>query len=142
MFKNQNTSVTLIIIKPDANSEQREEIKKRLRENGLALLDSYTRNEPDKQLFEEHYAEHKDKHFFKDLIDFMTSGCCFYSIWSGENAVEKGREVLTQIRSEMRNPNAPARENLIHASDSKKSAKNEIRIWFPKEFERYEFLFR
>tara|TARA_Y100001972_G_C7586479_1_gene294074 strand:- start:201 stop:626 length:426 start_codon:yes stop_codon:yes gene_type:complete len=138
----KKTSVTLIIFKPDASADEREEMKLKLREKGLALMDSYTRNEPEKKLFEQHYEEHKGKSFYNDLINHMVSGCCFYSIWSGEKAVENGRKVLENVRQSMRKPSEPLYMNRIHASDKSESAQREIKIWFPKEYERYRHLFQ
>lgn len=138
----EKTSITVIIIKPDATAQQREEIKKRFLEKGLAMLDCYSRKDVPRELFESHYKEHKGKDFFNDLIKFMSSGHCFFSIWSGVNAVEVGRKTLKEIREEMRNPKAPLRENLVHASDSRESARSELELWFPHEQERYKHLFR
>jgi len=126
---------TVVIIKPNVSEENRNEIFFRLEQAGLNpsfnMLNIFA-----KEKFEAHYEEHSKKDFFPSLIEYMTSGRCHVMLWTGERAVEKGREVLQKIRADMKDPNAPARENLMHASDSLESARKEFHIWF--DWENYK----
>lgn len=85
----------------------------------------------------EHYFEHKEKPFFKDLIQFITRGPVCAMIIAGDNAISKVRDLNGAtdpkkakegtIRSLYGNS---VSENCVHSSDSKESAEREIKIWF------------
>jgi nucleoside-diphosphate kinase len=126
------TEKTLVIIKPDANSEQIKEIKRRFEDAGFRTLETKVLL-ASKEEMKEHYSEHKGKDFFKELVQFMISSPCEFMILEREQAIYKGREVLKEIRQEMRDHSRPLRENLCHASDCESSAKREIELWFGKE---------
>ena len=83
------------------------------------------------------YAVHKERPFFKDLVEFMTSGPVFVQVLEGEDAINRVREINGNT-----NP-AEAGEgtirklygidnslNSVHASDSLDSAEREIKLWF------------
>ncbi|MBK4765176.1 MAG: nucleoside-diphosphate kinase [Pantoea sp. Brub] len=86
------------------------------------------------------YVEHKKKHFFKDLIKFMTSGPIVLSILEGRSAIHKHRELIGTTNPQ----NALSgtlralygdnfTENGVHGSDSKESAEREIAYFFTKD---------
>ena len=91
----------------------------------------------DRALCEEFYAEHKERPFFGELVDFMTSGPVMLMCLSGENAVLRNREIMGAT-----NPAEAADgslrklygdsvgENAVHGSDSPESAERELNLFF------------
>ena len=83
------------------------------------------------------YAIHKDRPFFKDLVNFMISGPVLIQVLEGENAVDKHREVMGATNPKDAKPGtiradfaASIDENAVHGSDSIDNAKNEIAYFF------------
>lgn len=84
-----------------------------------------------------HYAEHADKDFFPELIDFITSGPVVAMVWEGRQAIATIRGLLGKtdpceaapgtIRGDLA---LATNSNLIHGSDSREAAKREIRLFF------------
>lgn len=131
------TEQTLVLIKPDA--VERNLIGKILSEyerNGLEvvkmkLLTAST------EIAEAHYAEHKAKPFFKDLVEYITSGPLVAFILEGEDAIKRVRALngATNPADAVDNTiralyGISLSNNTVHASDSPESAKKEIAIWF------------
>lgn len=95
---------------------------------------------------ERHYAEHVDKPFFGELVDFITSGPVFAMIWEGDNIVALSRMLIGKTQVTEALPGtirgdfaAHTSFNLIHGSDSTESAEREIaNIFAPEESVRYE----
>jgi nucleoside-diphosphate kinase len=93
----------------------------------------------DEELANAHYAEHTDKPFFGELVDFITSGDLVALVLEGPNAVKAARQVIGatdpveadtgSIRGEF---GTEVTFNLVHGSDSQESAEREIGIWFPE----------
>jgi nucleoside-diphosphate kinase len=89
---------------------------------------------------EEFYAEHKERPFFGELVDFMTSGPVMLMALSGENAVMKNREIMGAtdpkkatagtVRSKFGDS---VGENAVHGSDSPASAQRELALFFEKQ---------
>jgi nucleoside-diphosphate kinase len=89
---------------------------------------------------EEFYAEHKERPFFGELVDFMTSGPVMLMALSGENAVMKNREIMGAtdpkkatagtVRSKFGDS---VGENAVHGSDSPASAQRELSLFFEKQ---------
>lgn len=86
---------------------------------------------------EEHYAEHKDKYFFEELVSFITSGPVFAMVWEGENIIKVARRMigdkdpLNVDVGSIRGMYATTLSlNIIHGSDSVESARREIEIFF------------
>ena len=77
------------------------------------------------------YSEHRGKHFFDELIEFTVSGPVVVGIFEAPDAVARGRRPVDWIRSDTRDPDARACENMIHASDSLEAASREIGLFFP-----------
>ena len=92
-----------------------------------------------KEKAEGFYIEHKDRPFFGELVEFMTSGPVMLMVLEGENAVMKNREIMGAT-----NPSEAAEgtirklyaksigENAVHGSDSAQSAEREISYFFEK----------
>ena len=96
--------------------------------------------QPSQALAEEHYAEHKEKPFFKDLVDSFTSGPLLGMVWEGENIVAKAREVMgatnpaDAAEGTIRNVFGKSLDdNAIHGSDTEPgSADREVKLHFPE----------
>ena len=91
----------------------------------------------DRALAEEHYAEHVDKPFFRELVDFVTSGRVVAMIVEGRDAVVGMRQImgatnpLDAAPGSIRGDYATAiTENLVHGSDSSESAERETKLFF------------
>jgi len=128
---------TLILIKPDAvRRSLAGEILARIERRGFdvrgAKLVTATRD-----LGERHYAEHKEKPFFGDLVDFITSGPTWALVVEGEGAIATLRRTIGAtnpadadagtIRGDLA---SSMPDNLVHGSDSPDSAEREIALWF------------
>lgn len=121
---------TLIALKEDAfRTGQASKIKNEFKAlSGLKLVKQKTQVWS-REVMEKHYENIKDKPFFKDVIDYVTSGNFKVMIFEGENAVEKGRNAAMEIRkTHTLEPN----KNLIHSSDSVKNAAKEEANFFGK----------
>ncbi len=88
---------------------------------------------------EEFYAEHKERPFFGELVDFMTSGPVLLMALSGENAVLKNREIMGATDPKKAVPGTiraqfgdSMGENAVHGSDSAASADRELSLFFDK----------
>ncbi|MCB9025656.1 MAG: nucleoside-diphosphate kinase [Bdellovibrionaceae bacterium] len=88
---------------------------------------------------EEFYAEHKERPFFGELVEFMTSGPIVLMVLRGENAVAKNREIMGATDPAKAAPGTIRKEfgdnvgeNAVHGSDSPQSAQREITLFFEK----------
>ncbi|HAU34570.1 MAG TPA: nucleoside-diphosphate kinase, partial [Lysinibacillus sp.] len=82
-----------------------------------------------KDLAEKHYAEHAERPFFGELVDFITSGPVFAMVWEGENVIKLARTMMGATKPEESNPGTirgdyatTVSHNIIHGSDSLASA--------------------
>ena len=131
---------TLSIIKPDAVAKNViGEILTRFEKSGLrivaAKMQRLSRDE-----VANFYEVHKERSFFGELLDFMTSGPVLVQVLEGENAVSKNRELMGAtfpknavkgtIRADFCDPNGDQSENAVHGSDSAENAKLEIALFF------------
>ncbi|MFJ5621129.1 nucleoside-diphosphate kinase [Peribacillus loiseleuriae] len=92
------------------------------------------------ELAEQHYAEHKERPFFGELVDFITSGPVFAMVWEGKNVVAAARQMMGTTNPKdaavatIRGDFAMAVEkNIIHGSDSLESAEREVAFFFKEE---------
>ncbi|MDI6881247.1 MAG: nucleoside-diphosphate kinase [Methanothermobacter sp.] len=128
---------TFIMLKPDAI--QRRLIGKiitRLEERGLKIVAAKMLNVT-KELAMEHYQEHKDKPFFEDLIDYITSAPVLALVIEGENSIKLTRKIVGATNPQEADPGTIRGDfalhtgrNIIHASDSPRSAEREIKLFF------------
>ena len=128
---------TLVLIKPDAVRRGLiGAILARFEHKGLAIerleLRTLTR-----ETAETHYGEHRDKSFYSDLVDFITSGPLVAMVVAGEGAVAHVRALMGATKpaeaapGTIRGDHATAiTENLVHGSDSPDSAAREIALFF------------
>jgi len=134
------TEKTLSIIKPDAVKENHiGEIITRFEKNGLRIA-ALKLTELTKQQAMQFYAEHKERPFYNDLTDFISSGPVVIMILEGENAIKKNREIMgatdpvQAAKGTLRKDFAHSKEkNAVHGSDSPESAKKEILFFFKPE---------
>jgi len=92
------------------------------------------------ELAETHYGEHKEKPFFGELVDFITSGPVFAMVWEGENVIATARQMMGKTNPQEAAPGTirgdyglTVGKNVIHGSDSPESAEREIRLFFKEE---------
>ena len=135
-----NMERTLVIIKPDAvNRGLVGEIIGRLEKKGLEIVGIKMSHLKDEEL-QEHYAHHKDKPFFKDLVNFMKHSPSVMMAVEGVGAIEAVRFLagstygLEAAPGTIRGDLSMSRSNnIIHASDSAENAKVEIDRFFDKD---------
>lgn len=128
---------TLVIIKPDGVKRGLiGEVVSRIEKKGLIISD-LKMIQADEEILREHYAEHVNKDFFQDLINFMMSGKMIVMVVMGEKAIETVRKIngkTNPIEAEMGSIRGDfaysVTENIVHGSDSEESAEREIRIWY------------
>ncbi|MFY3792860.1 nucleoside-diphosphate kinase [Ureibacillus sp. MALMAid1270] len=131
---------TFIMVKPDGVKRQVVgDIVDRFERRGFELKGAKLINVP-RELAEEHYAEHKERPFFGELVDFITSGPVFAMVWEGENVIKLARIMMGATKPEDSQPGTirgdyavTISENVIHGSDSPASAEREISLWFGNE---------
>jgi nucleoside-diphosphate kinase len=128
---------TLSIIKPDAVAKNViGQINSRFEQAGLKIV-AARMMWLSRQQAEGFYAVHKERPFFKDLVEFMTSGPVLIQVLEGENAVNKNRELMgatdprKAAKGTIRADFARSIDaNAVHGSDSPQNAANEIAYFF------------
>ncbi|WBT08195.1 nucleoside-diphosphate kinase [Corynebacterium sp. SCR221107] len=133
------TERTLILIKPDGVAAGHVgDIIARIERKGLKLVAMDLRV-ADRETAEKHYAEHADKPFFGELVEFITSAPLVAGVVEGERAIDAWRQlaggtdpVAKATPGTIRGDFAlSVAKNVVHGSDSPESAAREISIWFP-----------
>jgi nucleoside-diphosphate kinase len=128
---------TLILIKPDAMQRRLAgDILGRIERRALTLRAGKL-IDVDTQLAETHYAEHREKPFFGELVEFITSGPTFALVIEGEGAIATMRKTIGATNPADAEPGSirgdlalAMPDNLVHGSDSPESAEREIALWF------------
>jgi nucleoside-diphosphate kinase len=131
---------SLIIIKPDGVKKRIiGEIISRFEMEDL-IIEKLKMIKISRNLAEKHYNEHKDKEFFNMLIDYITSGPVVIMVISGDNAINRARELMGPTDSRIAKKGTIRGDfgdditaNVIHGSDSKESAEREIKLFFDRE---------
>lgn len=129
---------TLVLIKPDALGRGLAgEILGRLEARGLVLRAAKL-VQVDRALAERHYAEHAEKPFFGELVEFITSAPTLALVVEGEGAIGIVRTAMGATDPASAAPGTirgdlalSMPDNLVHGSDSPESAEREIALWFP-----------
>jgi nucleoside-diphosphate kinase len=129
---------TLVLIKPDGVSRGLVgEVISRIERKGLRLV-ALDLRVVEQAVAEQHYAEHKDKPFFGDLLEFITSGPLVAAVVEGPRAIEAFRQLAGATDPVKSNTGSirgdfavEVQNNIVHGSDSPESAKREIDLWFP-----------
>jgi nucleoside-diphosphate kinase len=130
-------SRTLILIKPDAFERRLAgEILARFERKGLQIT-ALRVVHADEEIANRHYAEHKDKPFFGELVGFITRGPLVAVILEGHEAVTAARQAIGATNPLEATPGSIRGDyavevtfNLVHGSDSDESAEREIETWF------------
>ena len=128
---------TLSIIKPDAVAKNViGKIYSRFETNGLKIVASQMRHLSRTEA-EAFYGVHRERPFFKDLVDFMVSGPVMIQVLEGENAIAKNRELMGATNPKDAAPGTIRADfaesidaNAVHGSDSAASAAREIAYFF------------
>jgi nucleoside-diphosphate kinase len=128
---------SLILVKPDAFARGLTgEIISRFERKGLRLA-AMRQLTVDQVLAERHYAEHEGKPFFKELVEFITSGPIVAMVLEGEEAVTAARQVIGATNPLEAAPGSirgdfavQVGQNLVHGSDSRESAQREVALFF------------
>jgi len=131
-------SRTLVLIKPDAFERKLAgEILARFERKGLRIV-ALRQVHIDEDFAGRHYAEHAEKPFFGELVEFITGGPLVAAVFEGPDAVAAARQVIGatnpleaaagSIRGDLA---VEVTFNLVHGSDSDESAGREIALWFP-----------
>ncbi|MCL6515570.1 nucleoside-diphosphate kinase [Alicyclobacillus sp.] len=139
------TEKTFVMVKPDG--VQRGligEVVARFERKGLKLVGAKLMA-VSTELAEKHYAEHRERPFFKDLVTFITSSPVFAMVWEGENAIAIARSMMGKTNPAEAAPGTIRGDyglsigmNIIHGSDSPASAEREINLWFGDDLVSYE----
>jgi nucleoside-diphosphate kinase len=135
-----DASRTLILIKPDAFERGLTgEVLARLERKGLRIT-ALRVLEADVEIANVHYAEHTDKPFFSELVEFITRAPLVAAILEGDQAVAAARQVIGATNPIEAAPGSIRGDfglevtfNMVHGSDSDESAEREIAIWFPDD---------
>ena len=131
---------TFSIIKPDATKRNiTGAINKIIEENNLVII-AQRRIKLSKDKAEGFYSVHRDKPFFKDLIDYMTSGPVIIQVLEGDNAIENYRKIMGATNPENADKGTirekyalNIQENSVHGSDSIENANIEISYFFEEK---------
>ena len=129
---------TLILAKPDAVQRSLAgEIVARFERRGFRLRAARLLV-VDRELAQQHYAEHESKPFFGELVDFITSGPTLAFVLEGEGVISTARTTIGATNPAAAEPGSlrgdfasAMPDNLVHGSDSPESAAREIALWFP-----------
>ena len=129
---------TLILLKPDAvHRGLIGRILGRFEDKGLMLIGLKQRQFP-LGLIQEHYAVHRERPFYDNLVQFMTSAPVVAIALEGKNAIEVARRVIGATDSSKADPGTIRGDfgmsfsnNLVHGSDSPESAAKELALFFP-----------
>jgi nucleoside-diphosphate kinase len=129
---------TLILVKPDAFVRRLTgEVVARFERKGLTIV-AMKHMTVERDLAERHYAEHRDKPFFGDLVEFITGGPLVAMVLEGHEAVTAARQVIGATNPLEAAPGSirgdfglEVQTNLVHGSDSAESSEREIALFFP-----------
>lgn len=129
---------TLVLVKPDGVRKGLSgEIVARFERRGLKLRGARLMK-ISKATAQKHYAEHKAKPFFGELVDFITSGPVLALALEGESAIQAVRTMMGATNPVNAAPGTIRGdyallmgENIVHGSDGKESAKRELALFFP-----------
>lgn len=134
---------SLVLVKPDGFARGLTgEVLRRIEAKGY-VLKGLKIKKANEELLREHYVEHQDKHFFKDLVEYMSSGPVVAIVVEGDRVIEGIRSLMGNTNPTLAAPGTIRGdlgrdwgtgnvENIVHGSDSPLSAAREIGLWFPE----------
>lgn len=128
---------SFLMVKPDGVQRNLVgEIVSRFEKKGFKLVGAKLM-QISKDLAEEHYGEHKERPFFGELVEFITSGPVFAMVWEGEDVIKTARHMMGATNPSEADSGTirgdygvTVGKNVIHGSDSKESAEREINLFF------------
>ncbi len=131
---------TFVMVKPDGVERRLAgEIIRRFESRGLRLV-GLKLVQPDRATAEKHYAVHREKPFFGELVEFITRGPAIAMCWEGPKAIQLVRTMMGATKPEDALPGTirgdltvSLQENLVHGSDAPDTAEYEIGLWFKPE---------
>lgn len=134
------TERTYIMVKPDGVERRLVgEIIRRFETRGLKLL-GLKMLVPTRERAEAHYAVHRERPFFGELVAFVTSGPVVAMVWEGTDAIKLSRNMigatkpLEALSGTIRGDfTTELQTNLVHGSDAPETAEAEIKLWFTPE---------
>ena len=138
MSPEQTVERTLVVLKPDAVQRAiAGEILARFERRGLRIV-ALRLLRVDRPMAEKHYAVHKGKFFYDDLVKVISSSPVVALVLEGPNAIAVVRAMVGSTRPHEAAPGTIRGDfalvglrNLVHASDAAETAKSEIALWFP-----------
>ena len=140
------TERTFIAIKPDGVQRGLiSEIIGRFERKGFKLV-GLKQLIPSKELAQKHYGVHKDRPFFGDLVEFISSGPVIAMVWEGEGVILNARKLIGATKPLEAEPGTIRGDlaidigrNIIHGSDGSETAAFEINLWFkPSEINEWK----
>ncbi|MCC6731437.1 MAG: nucleoside-diphosphate kinase [Chthonomonadales bacterium] len=128
---------TFVMVKPDGVERGLVgEVIARFERRGLRLV-GLKILVPDRGLAEGHYAMHRDKPFFEELVEFVTAGPVVAMAWEGRQAIALVRQMMGALKPEQAQPGTirgdytdDVQRNLVHGSDAPETAIAELALWF------------
>ena len=132
--------LTFSLIKPNVMKKQKQgEVINEILNSGLKIV-GLKLQKLSKELCAKFYEEHKERPFYSELVEFITSSPVILMALQGENAVKKARELMGETDPQKAKPGTlryeygdNIGENAIHGSDSLKSAERELKIFFKED---------
>jgi nucleoside-diphosphate kinase len=129
---------TLILVKPDAFARGLTgEIIARFEQKGLKIVAARHMTVTE-NLAGEHYAEHRERPFFGELVEFITSGPIMALVFEGQSAIKAARQVIGATNPLEAAPGSirgdfaiEVGQNMVHGSDSPESGERESKLFFP-----------
>ena len=130
---------TLILVKPDAFARRLTgEVIARFERKGLTIV-AMRHMTVDRELAERHYAEHRERPFFGELVEFITGGPLVALVLEGHEAVTAARQLIGATNPLEAAPGSirgdfalEVQTNMVHGSDSAESSAREIDLFFPE----------
>jgi nucleoside-diphosphate kinase len=130
---------TLILVKPDAFARGLTgEIIARFENKGLKIVAARHMTVTE-ELAGEHYAEHRERPFFGELVEFITSGPIMALVFEGESAIKAARQVIGATNPLEAAPGSirgdfaiEVGQNMVHGSDAPESGLREAALFFPE----------
>ena len=128
---------TFIAIKPDGVQRGLVgEILGRFEKKGFKLV-ALKQLQPSREIEEKHYGVHRDRPFFKGLVDFITSGPIVAMVWEGDGVIANARKLIGATKPLEAEPGTIRGDlainigrNVVHGSDAPETAAFEIGLWF------------
>ncbi len=128
---------TYIMIKPDGVDRKLVgEVIRRFETRGLKLV-GLKMLVPSREIAEKHYEVHRERPFFAELVDFITSGPVVAMAWEGNQAITLTRKMMGATKPEDALPGTIRGDyttsisaNIVHGSDAPETAAVELKLWF------------